>query len=120
MRIISAIYAIAMGIMMLGTWVILIATGQTPEFETVPFEASMLLAAEVMTGLALIVGGYGTLTIRRWGPHLHLLAIGMMLYTTVYSIGVFGQVGNVPATTFFVVITLVTMAMIPSLLPEKE
>jgi hypothetical protein len=28
----------------------------------------------------------------------------MLLYCTVFSIGVFGQQGNIPATSFFVVI----------------
>jgi hypothetical protein len=84
---------------------ILLGTGNVPELKTTPLEAGFLLAAECLTACSLMLGGLGVLAAKSWGSPVELAALGMLMYCTVYSVGVFGQAGNLPATGFFVVIT---------------
>jgi len=111
----SALYAIVMGVAMLATWAVLLATGQVTELATSPVEATLLLVAEILTGACLLFGGYGILTRRGWGLRLHLVSLGMVLYTAIYSIGIFGQQGILPATLFFCVVALATAAVVVAL-----
>jgi hypothetical protein len=71
-----------------------------PELYTSPFSITLLLVAEALTGLSLIVGGYGLLTRRDWGLKLQLVALGMLLYCTIFSCGELGQ-GNLLLAIFF-------------------
>jgi peptidoglycan/LPS O-acetylase OafA/YrhL len=96
----AAIFSILMGACLLATWVVLFALGQVPELSTGPFKTTLLLVAEALTGLSLIVGGYGLLTRRAWGLKLQLVALGMLLYCAIFSCGELGQ-GNPPLAIFF-------------------
>lgn len=80
---------------MLVVWGILLASGQVVELRTSPFETVFLLAAEFLTAISLLLGRFGLLTGKNWGLRTDLTALGMLLYCTVFSIGVFGQPGNV-------------------------
>ena len=82
-----------MGVGLLGTWVVLFWNGTPPEFRATPLESWFLLLAEVLTGTALVLGGYAVLTARGWGRPLHLVSLGMMVYTCVWSIGVLARPG---------------------------
>ena len=105
----AAIFSILMGASLLATWVVLFAVGQVPELYTSPFKTTLLLVAEALTGLGLIVGGYGLLTRQVWGLKLQLVALGMLLYCTIFSCGELGQ-GNLLAAIFFG--TVATLAFI--------
>ncbi len=106
----SAVFALAMGILMVLVWVVYIATDQA-DF-TAPLEATALLAAEALTALTLIAGGIGILTGKVWGISIHIASLGMMLYTATYSIGVFAQAGVIPASVFFALLTIVTILVL--------
>lgn len=103
----AAIFSILMGASLLATWVVLFAVGQVPELSTSPFKTTLLLVAEVLTGLSLIVGGYGLLTRQVWGLKLQLVALGMLLYCTIFSCGELGQ-GNPPVVIFFGTVATLT------------
>ncbi len=107
----SGAFALSMGILMVLAWIVYIAAGQA-DFQSAPFEAVSLLAAEALTALALIVGGIGLLARQPWAIGVHIASLGMMLYTAVNSIGVFAQTGVIPASIFFVVLTLTTAVVI--------
>lgn len=100
----ASIFSLFCGVAMLAVWGRLLATGQVVELQTSPFATAFLLGAEFLTVVTLILGGVGLLTDRSWGLRTTLAALGMLLYCTVYSTGVFGQAGNVPAAGFFVVV----------------
>ncbi len=102
-------FSIFCGVGMLITWAILLLRGEVPDLRTDPIRATLLLAAEFLTAGALIAGGYGMLTQRPWALRTLLIALGMLLYCTIYSVGVFGQQDNVPATAFFVVVSVLTL-----------
>ncbi len=97
----AAIFAIARGVRMLGTWVFLLGTDQVPQVRTLPLETGYLLTAEFLTAAALIVGGYGVLSGRGWALPLLLVAIGELVYCTVRFAGELGQQGSLPGLIFF-------------------
>lgn len=101
----ASIFSIFCGVSMLVVWGLLLSTGQIVELQTEPFGTTFLLVAEFLTAIALLIGGFGLLTDRNWGLRADLAALGMLLYCTVFSIGVFGQQGNIPATSFFILMT---------------
>jgi hypothetical protein len=98
----ASIFSIFCGVSMLVVWGILLSTGQVVELQTEPFGTTFLLGAEFLTAISLLIGGFGLLNDRNWGLRAALAALGMLLYCTVFSIGVFGQQGNIPATSFFI------------------
>lgn len=100
----ASIFSLFCGVGMFTVWGILLATGQVVELHTQPFGTIFLLGAEFLTAISLLVGGSGLLIGKNWGLRADLAALSMLLYCTVFSIGVFGQQGNIPATSFFVVI----------------
>ncbi len=100
----SAFFSLFCGVAMLATWGFLLGTGQVPELQTSPFETSFLLAAEFTTAISLLLGGYGLLTGKIWGLTAELVALGMLIYCTIFSTGAFSQTGNLPAAVFFAII----------------
>jgi hypothetical protein len=100
----AAIFSILCGIAMMIVWAVLLSTGQVPELKTTPLEAGFLLGAEYLTAVSLILGGFGILARRIWRLMADQAALGMLLYCAVYSIGVFGQAGNIPAAAFFILV----------------
>jgi hypothetical protein len=102
----ASIFSLFCGIAMLVTWGVLLGTGQVTELKTSPFQAIALLAAEILTAIALIAGGYGLLRKRLWGLRVDLAALGMLLYCAIYSIGFFGQQGILPAAIFFAAVVI--------------
>jgi hypothetical protein len=103
---IASIFSLLCGIAMLAVWGILLATAQFVDLRTRPYEDGFLLGAEFLTAFSLIVGGFGLLMGKKWGLRTELAALGMLLYCTVFSTGVFGQAGNAPAAGFFVVVAI--------------
>ncbi len=97
----AAIFSIAMGVMMLGTWAFLLLTDQFPAIRTVPLQTGYLLTAEFLTGAALVAGGIGVLKAYAWAPPLLLIAIGELIYCTVRYAGELGQGGSLPGLIFF-------------------
>lgn len=90
----AAVFAIAVGILMMGQWVFLFSRRQIPELETEPYRISFHIAGEMLTAIALIVSGYGLLMGGAWSEWLILLALGMLLYTAIVSPGYFAQKGQ--------------------------
>ncbi len=91
----TGIYSIIVGVLMLAQWAFFLATGQVPELKTEPFRIAFHLAAEgaTATALALIVSGIGLLSRKAWGRTAALVALGMLIYTSIVSPGYFAQQG---------------------------
>ncbi len=124
MRGLTAIYSIVMGVLLIGSWLVLFALGQVPELWTQPLDTGALLVAEFATGLLLIAGGYGLLAFRSWGFTVVLFARGMMFYTVVRSFGLFAEQGVTFAAVWFALVTVLTALLMgyflghPSRQPE--
>jgi hypothetical protein len=89
--IFASLYAIAVGIGMIGQWSVSLATGRVPELRSEPFRIGFHLAGEFLTAIALIAGGLGLWAGNTWGQPTYLVAVGMLLYTVVVSPGYFAQ-----------------------------
>ena len=105
MKKIIAYFSILMGTSLIATWVVLFLKGSMPD--DTALKLASLLTAEFLTGLSLIVAGYGVLTRRSWGLSLQLVALGMLLYCTTYSIGL-GEGGKTPILIFFATVASLT------------
>ena len=105
----AAIYAIVVGLLMFGQWAIFLFTGNVPELQTEPIRIAFHLAGEFTTAALLIAGGFGLLKLKKWGYHVFLLALGMLLYTIIVSPGYFGQLGQWAFVLMFAVLVVLTV-----------
>lgn len=120
MKKIVAIFSILMGVALIGTWVVLFVLGNVPELATSLLETGLLLVAEFLTGASLIVGGSGLLVHARWGMPLSLVALGMLLYVSIYYTGILGQQGNTHAAVFMAVVAVLTLASLGYAVPAAS
>jgi len=100
----AGIFAILVGLLLLGQWVFSLASGRVPELETAPLAIGFHLAAEILTALALILSGLALLKKRPWGRTLFFVAGGMVLYSVINSPGYFAQRGQWPMVGMFAVL----------------
>lgn len=105
----AAVYAVVVGLGMIGQWAYSLATKQVPELATEPLRIRFHLAAEFVTAIALIVGGLGLLTETSWGQDVYLIAMGMLLYTVIVSPGYFAQKGEWPMVGVFAVVLILAL-----------
>jgi len=105
----AALYAIVIGILMIGQWVFFLATKRVPELETEPIRILFHLAAEFITAIALLVGGLGLLTNSNWGLQIYLVSMGMLLYTVIVSPGYFAQKREWPMVGMFAVLLILAL-----------
>ena len=111
-RRVAAIYAIVVGVLMFGQWAMFLFTGNVPELQTEPIRIAFHLAGEFTTAALLVVGGFGLLTARKWGYHVFLLSMGMLLYTIIVSPGYFGQLGQWVFVLMFAVLVVLTVLVV--------
>jgi hypothetical protein len=97
----AGIFALVLGLLMVGQWTASLATGQVPELATAPLEIAFHLAAEILTALALVLAGLAILKKIRWGRTLFLVAGGMVIYSIINSPGYFAQRGQWPVVALF-------------------
>lgn len=102
-----AVFAIVIGVGMIGQWTASYLTKQIPELTTEPIRIRFHLAGEMLTAVMLIVSGVNLLMGAAWGPVLFLIAIGMLLYTAIVSPGYFAQQGKWGWVVFFGVMVVV-------------
>ncbi len=106
---IAALYAIAVGFIMIGVWSGLLAAGQVPELMTDPIEFSFHLIAEGITAVVLLVGGFGMFTRQRWALRIYLLGMGLLLYATLAGLGFHAQQGEQGLAGMFGILFLLTV-----------
>jgi hypothetical protein len=105
--IFSAIFAIIVGVGMIGQWSLSYASKQIPELTSEPIRIWFHIAGEMVTAITLIVSGIGLLAVTPWAPSLFFISIGMLLYTAIVSPGYFAQKGQwIWVLIFGLVITL--------------
>lgn len=97
---------------MLGMWTMFYVTGSIPELATEPARILLHMAAEALTGGALIAAGWGLLTGRAWGCPLYLLATGALIYTLIQSPGYYLQLGVMGFVAMFALLLLATLGFL--------
>ena len=112
-RKIAAMYSIVIGLSMIGMWSALLGTDQVPEIHTEPIKISFHLIVEFLTAFALLFGGFGLFTNRKWGFYVYLLSMGMLLYSLIgEGIGYYGQKGDSAMIGMFTTLTFLTAIFI--------
>jgi hypothetical protein len=105
----AAIYSIIIGIAMIGMWLSFITTDQIPEIKTEPIRITYHLIAEFLTAILLLIGGFGLYTGRKWGFHLFLISMGMLLYTVIVSAGYYAEKGDMAMVGMFTIFQLLNV-----------
>lgn len=108
----ASVYSMIIGIAMLCMWTVFVLTGQVPELSTTPIQVSLHIIGEVATALALLIGGYGLWTNKKWGLQAYMLSMGMLLYTLIVSPGYYAQLGNVVMVGMFTVFFIFAMIFV--------
>jgi hypothetical protein len=86
-----ALFAMIVGVLMLGQWIFCIGAHQVPELATEPVRLRLHIGAELLTAAALLLTGGGLLLGSSTVRALYPVAIGMLLYTVIVSPGYFAQ-----------------------------
>ena len=100
----ASLYAILVGLGMIGQWSYSLVTKRVPELKSEPFRIAFHLTGEFLTAIALIAGGLGLLTGAPWGRPTYLVSMGMLLYTVIVSPGYFAQKREWPMVGMFAVL----------------
>ncbi len=89
--IISGIYAIILGIGIIGLWLMLALTKQIPELKSEPIAIKFHITAEMTMGILSILSGIFLLIGLSWAPYFFILAMGLVIYAVINSAGYYGQ-----------------------------
>jgi hypothetical protein len=88
--IISGIFAILIGLGIIGLWTMLILTEQVPELESESVAIKFHVTAEMTMGILSLLGGIFLLTGLSWAPYFFILAMGLIIYAAINSAGYYG------------------------------
>jgi hypothetical protein len=116
----AAAFALFLGFLMLAWWSVLLMGGQIPEMEVMPIAASLHIAAEGMTGLALVVSGIALLSEKRWARQAFLVSVGMLFYAVIQASGYFAQESQFLLVILFAAIFLGSLLFLALLIREES
>ena len=106
----AAVYALVVGLGMIGQWTVSIAKRQVPELETERARILFHLAGEFITALALLAAVSGLLLDASWGLEAYLVSLGMLFYTVIVSPGYFAQKRQWPMVGLFATLIVLGIA----------
>ena len=106
-----AIYSVFVGLFMIIFWLMLLFTDQVPSDQK-PYAISFHLAGEFLTAVLLIAAGAGVWLKKHWSKILSPLALGLLLYTVIFSPGYYAQLGEMPIVVMFTVLIVLTLISI--------
>ena len=114
--IFAAIFAILVGVLMIGQWAFFYFTNQIPELKSEPYRIAFHITGEWITAIGLLVSGIGLLLGGTWAERLILLAMGMLFYTIIVSPGYFAQRGQWPLVGMFALLLILALISLGALL----
>ncbi|MEJ2252274.1 MAG: hypothetical protein P8Y70_19270 [Candidatus Lokiarchaeota archaeon] len=110
--IISGIYAIIIGIGIIGLWIMLLLTKQVPELKTEPTAIKFHITAEIIMGILSLLSGIFLLTNLSWAPFLFILAMGLVIYAVINSAGYYGQKKQWAFVLMFGIILITSVSLV--------
>ncbi len=110
--IISGIYAILIGIGILGLWTMLLLTNQVPELETEPVAIALHITAEIIMGILSLISGIFLLIGLSWAPYFFILAMGLVIYAVINSAGYYGQKKQWAFVIMFGIILITSVSLV--------
>ena len=109
MKKMAEIYAILLGICIIGLWIMLFSTEGIPELKLEPIAIGFHIIAEVTMGLLLIISGIGLMKNWKAAVGIFTVANGMVIYSVINSAGYYGQNGQWQMVFIFVAIFLLSL-----------
>ncbi len=109
MKTAIGIYALVVGLGVLGLWTMLLLGGQVPELETEPASIATHMTAEGLMAVLLIASATGLFLKRRFAPHLMLLSSGMVIYSVINSSGYYLEQNNIGMVGMFALLAVLTV-----------
>ncbi len=108
----AGVFALVVGLLILGLWIVSLATGQVPEARTEPVRLTFHVLAEITTAIALLRAGAELLARRAQARSLFLVASGMLIYSVIVSPGYFAQQGQwAPVALFGILLGLSLLSL---------
>jgi len=92
-------------------WSFFVLAGMIPEFQTTPYSISLHLIGEGTTAILLILGGIGLIKKTKWPLHIHLISMGMLIYTVIVSPGYYLDLGQIYIPILFAVLLIFTVIL---------
>lgn len=105
----SAVFTIAVGLLMMGMWSMLVLTNQVPYLDTPLVEIKLHILTETLTAVMLILGGVSVL--RGWEKltNIHYVSQGMLIYAIINSSGYYIDIGEPAMAGMFGVLLVGTI-----------
>ncbi|MFX1320545.1 MAG: hypothetical protein ACFFAQ_02765 [Promethearchaeota archaeon] len=110
--IISGIYAIIIGIGIIGLWTMLLLTKQVPELNTEPVSIAFHITAEIIMGILSLLSGILLLIDLSWAPYFFILAMGLVIYAVINSAGYYGQKKQWTFVIMFGIILVASVSLV--------
>ncbi len=112
------IYAVSIGLLIIGLWISLLLTKQVPELKPASYAPRLIayhIVAELLTAIVLIISGVGLFLGSDWARTLSAISLGMLLYSVINSPGKYAHENNLPMVAMFTIITILTVVAIVTL-----
>ncbi|SCZ81113.1 hypothetical protein [Acidaminobacter hydrogenoformans] len=103
------VFGIITGIGMISMWGVLFVTGQIQELNTEPLRISAHILSEGLTAIALLAGGILSLKGHDLGKRMHLISLGMLMYSVLTAGGYYLQLNDLAMTGMFGVLFVATV-----------
>lgn len=110
--IISGIYAIVVGLGIIGLWIMLLFTKQVPELKTEPVAIIFHITAEFIMGILSLVSGIFLLIDLSWGLYIFFLAMGAVIYAVINAAGYYGQRKKWEFVIMFCIILIASVSLV--------
>jgi len=110
--IISGIYAIVIGLGIIGLWLMLYLTNQIPELKTEPVAIKFHITAEMIMGILSLLSGIFLLVGLSWAPYFFILAMGLVIYAVINSAGYYGQKKQWSFVIMFGIILIASFSLV--------
>lgn len=111
-----AIFSLVTGTSIISLWVMLYLTGQIPEIKTEPFYVLLHISAELLLAVLLIVSGLLLLYKVIIAEKIHLMSMGMLVYSVINAAGYYGDKNEwIPVTLFMTLFIISVFFMMTSL-----
>ena len=110
--IISGIYAILIGIGIIGLWTMLLQTKNVPELKTEPIAIKFHIVAEMTMGFLSLISGIFLLIRLSWASYFFILAMGLVIYAVINSAGYYGQRKQWSFVIMFAVILSASISLV--------
>lgn len=112
LSIICGIYAILIGIGIVGLWTMLYLTSQIPELKKEPVAIVFHITAEIIMGILSLLSGIFLLIGLSWAPTFFILAMGLIIYAVINSAGYYGQKKQWSFVIMFGIILVASVSLV--------